>query len=73
MIILTNICQYARFLSSYSRKRDCTERMNNGMETYHPLQLDILLQTYCFHVLKKKFKSLSQPQAPKIFGTLINH
>lgn len=58
MIILTNICQYARFLSSYSRKRDRTERMNNGMETYHPLQLDILLQTYCFHVLKKKNSNL---------------
>lgn len=30
---------------------------NNGMEIHHPLQLDSLLQTYCFHVLKKNKNS----------------
>lgn len=45
---------------------------NNGMETYHSLQLDSLLQTYWFHVLKNKFKPLSQPQSLKFLELLLN-
>lgn len=45
---------------------------NNDMETYHSLQLDSLLQTYCFHVLKKKFKPLSKPQSLNFLALLLN-
>lgn len=72
MITLKNICQYVQFLHSYSRKRDRPERMEQCMETYHPLQLDSLLQAYCFHVLKKKFKPLSQSQSLKFLAHLLN-
>lgn len=48
---------------------------NNGMETYHSLQVDSLLLTYWFHVLKKKKKiqPFQPTPVPKIFGTLIKH
>lgn len=55
-------------------KETAQKGWNNGMETYHPLQLDSLLQTYCFHVLKKKKNQTFKPTPiPKIFGTLIEH
>lgn len=47
---------------------------NNGMEIYHPLQLDSFLQIYCFHVLKKKkIQTFKPTPTPKIFGILIKH
>ena len=46
---------------------------NNGMESHHPLQLDSLLQTYCFHVLKKKkIQIFKQPQSLKFLALLLS-
>lgn len=56
-------------------KETAQKGWNNGMETYHPLQMDSLLQTYCFHVFKKKRKkkTFKPIPIPKIFGILIKH
>lgn len=56
-------------------KETAQKGWNNGMETYHPLQLDSLLLTYCFHVLKKKKKiqTFKPTPIPKIFGALLKH
>lgn len=73
MITLKIICRYAQLLSSYSRKRDRTERMEQwyGNLPFSPIGLFITdLLVPC---VKKQIQTFKPTPVPKIFGTLIKH
>lgn len=71
---LKNICQHTQFLSSYSRKRDRTERMEQWYGNLPSAPTGLFIADLLLPCVKKKkkFKPLSQPQSLKFLALFLS-